>query len=303
MNPFIPAFLQKNIAAFGAEGADWLARLPERIAECERAWDCRVGPAFDHGGAVSWVAPVTLADGAEAVLKIGMPSEEARFESHALRFWDGSGAVRLLRASDDGFALLLERCRPGTDLWSLPEAEGDAVARRMLARLWQEPDPEAPFVSLADSVAAWWKSIPQLKATAACDDDVAAAIVARGNELVATQSRRVLLHGDFHPGNVLATQASHGEPWRFIDPKPLVGEPAYDLAQWLYNRARFVIDSPDAVAILRQRIDHFAAELDLDPTRIAGWALVKAFGWECGPEFVTLFHAVLRAQEARLAHQ
>jgi streptomycin 6-kinase len=113
---FIPDYLQQHILEFGDEGSQWLARLPQHIARLEQEWGFRAGPAFDHGGAVSWVAPVELADGSQAVLKIGLPHEEARFEAQALRFLDGRGAVRLLRASEDGISLLLERCLPGTDL-------------------------------------------------------------------------------------------------------------------------------------------------------------------------------------------
>jgi len=289
---FIPAFLQQHILQFGAEGAHWLAHLPRRIVELEQQWGLRVGPAFDHGGAVSWVAPVECGDGSEAVLKIGLPQDEARFEAQALRCLDGRGAVRLLQASDDGFSLLLERCRPGTDLWSLSDEEGNAMACQMLTRLWREPDPRAPFMSLSDYVASWWDDLSRLTATADYEGDVVAEAVARGRELAASQPRSVLLHGDFHPGNVLAAQR---EPWLFIDPKPLVGEPAYDLAQWLYNRARFVIQSDDPVAVLRRQIDRFAADLGLDPARIAGWAFVKALGWQGGPEFVTLFQKVAQA--------
>jgi streptomycin 6-kinase len=290
---FIPAFLHQRILQyFGAEGARWLADLPRHIAELERAWGCRVGPAFDHGGAVSWVAPVVLGDGSEAVLKVSLPHDEPRFEAHALRALDGRGAVRLLRASEDGFSLLLERCRPGTDLWSLGEGEGDAVARRMLARMWRAPDPGAPFMSLSDYVARWWDDLPRIAPAAAYAADVVAEAVARGRALVASQPRGVLLHGDFHPGNVLAARR---EPWLFIDPKPLVGEPAYDLAQWLYNRARFVIRSDDAVALLRKQVGRFAEDLGLDPARVAGWAFVKAFGWQAGPEYVALFREVARA--------
>jgi len=292
VNVLIPAFLQQHILQFGAEGTHWLAHLPQRIAELEQEWGLRVGPAFDHGGAVSWVAPVECEDGSEAVLKIGLPHAEARFEAQALRCLDGRGAVRLLQASDDGFSLLLEHCLPGTDLWSLGDEEGNAVACQMLTRLWREPDPRAPFMSLSDYVATWWDDLPRITATADYERDVVAEAVARGRELVANQPRSVLLHGDFHPGNVLAAQR---EPWLFIDPKPLVGEPAYDLAQWLYNRARFVIQSDDAVAVLRRQIDCFAADLGLNPARIAGWAFVKALGWQCGPEFVTLFQQVARA--------
>jgi aminoglycoside/hydroxyurea antibiotic resistance kinase len=110
---------------FGAEGTCRLADLPRQIAAPAREWGLRVGPAFDQDGAASWVAPMEWRDGSEAVLKITFPHDEPRFEAHALRVLDGRGAVRLLRASADGFSLLLERCRPGTDLWSLSEAEGN----------------------------------------------------------------------------------------------------------------------------------------------------------------------------------
>lgn len=288
----MPTFLHEHILQyFGADGDRWLARLPLHVAELERAWGFRVGPAFDHGGAVAWVAPVELEDGSEAVLKVSFPHDEPRFEAQALRALDGRGAVRLLRASEDGFSLLLERCLPGTDVWSLDEGARDAVARRMLARMWQEPDPSEPFMPLSDYVARWWDDLPRITASAAYEGDVVEA-VARGRELAASQPRGVLLHGDFHPGNVLAAQR---EPWLFIDPKPLVGEPAYDLAQWLYNRARFVIRSDDPVALLQRQIDRFAVDLGLDPARIAGWAFVKALGWQCGPEFVALFRTVAQA--------
>jgi streptomycin 6-kinase len=292
VNVLIPAFLQRYIDQFGDVGTQWLANLPSRIAELEQEWGFRVGPAFDHSGAVSWVAPVDLADGSEAVIKIGLPQDESRFEAQALRFLDGRGAVRVLQASSDGYSLLLERCVPGTDLWSLGDEEGNAVACRLLNRMWREPDPSAPFMSLSDFVAHWWDDLPRLTAAGDYDGELVAEAVARGRELAASQPRCVLLHGDLNPGNVLAALR---EPWLIIDPKPLVGEPAYDLAQWLYNRARFVIQSDDAVAVLRQQIDRFAAELGLDPARIAGWLFVKSLGWQFGPDFLTLFQKVARA--------
>jgi streptomycin 6-kinase len=290
----IPAYLQQNVLryGFGAEGTLWLADLPRQIAELAQQWGLRVGPAFDKDGAVSWVAPVERRDGTEAVLKITFPHDDSRFEAHALRVLDGRGAVRLLRASEDGFSLLLERCRPGTDLWSLSEEEGNAVATGMLPCMWRAPDPDTPFMSLSDFVANWWADRPWITAGAVYDADVVAAAVARGRELASSQPCLVLLHGDFHPGNVLAAQR---EPWLFIDPKPLIGEPAYDLAQLLYNRARFLMQSDNAVATLRQQIDRFAADLGLDPARIAGWAFVKALGLAFGPEFVTLFQQVAHA--------
>src|SRR5881628_329095 len=95
MSFFVPARVRKTASGFGAEGTRWLQHLPARIAELEQAWSLTAGQAFDTDGCVSWVAPVQLEHGAEAVLKISIPHPEARHEADALRFWAGHGAVRL----------------------------------------------------------------------------------------------------------------------------------------------------------------------------------------------------------------
>jgi len=290
---FIPACLQKEAqAGFGDEGTRWLNSLPQRIAALEQEWGFRTGPALDHGGCVSWVAPVELEGGGEAILKIGIPHDEARFEAEALRFLNGQGAVRLLRASDDGFSLLLERCVPGTDLWSLSEEAADDVACTLLPRLWQQPTSTAPFESLTDTVARWCEELPHEAPAAGYDARLVDRALEHGRELAASQPQSVLLHGDFHPGNVLAARR---EPWLMIDPKPLVGDPAYDLAQWLHNRYEAATHAADPVAVLCEQIDRFAGRLGLDPARIAGWAFVKALGWEQEPPVVDVFHTVAEA--------
>ena len=291
MNVFIPAALEKSALEFGEEGTRWLQSLPERIAALAEEWACRIGPALDHGGCVSWVAPVEREDGTQAILKVGIPHDEARYEAEALRFLAGQGAARLLRVSDDGFSMLLERCLPGTDLWSLGEEEGDAVACAVLRRLWREPPANAPFLPLSDLMAHWADEIPRIATDGGYDWELAAEAVAFGRELAASQPQRVFLHGDFHPGNVLAAQR---EPWLVIDPKPLIGDPAYDLAQWLANRYDAAILTTDPVSLLRRQTERFADNLGLDPARIAGWTFVKAFGWEWGPEATTLFHKVMK---------
>lgn len=289
MDLFIPTNLKQQLLAFGPEGTAWLNNLPNQIAKLEQTWGFRTGTAFDHGGAVSWVAPVEREDGPEAVLKIGFPHEEARFEAEALRFLDGHNAVRLLYASDDGFALLLEHCLPGHDLWSLPEAEADAVACQLLPGIWRTPLPNAPFQPVAECVAGWWEGALHPPGTGDYDTALIAKAIKRSQELIASQPPNVLLHGDFHPGNVLAAQR---EPWLIIDPKPLVGDPAYDIAQWLLNRYAAARQSGDPVTVLRKQIDFFATNLGLSPARIAGWTFVKALGWESAPDVVACFHEV-----------
>jgi streptomycin 6-kinase len=287
MSFFVPSRVRETAAGFGAEGTRWLEDLPARVAELERAWSFTAQQAFDTDGYVSWVGPVQLHDGSDAVLKISIPHREARHEAEALRFYDGHGAVCLLRASEDGFSLLLERCVPGTNVWPLDEDAGNAVGAEVLRRLWREPDAAASFERLSDLAAEWCEELPRTAPAAGYDAALVSHAIELARELEATQPRQVLLHGDFHPGNVLS--AARG-PWLAIDCKPLVGDPAYDLAQWLGNRCEVVEKSPDAASAIRRQIDQFSALLGLDPARVAGWAFVKSLGWDWGPPVARILH-------------
>ena len=52
----------------------------------------------------------------------------------------------------------------------------------------------------------------------------------------------MLLATDLHAGNVLRAQR---EPWLVIDPKPFVGDPAYDATQHLLNCRDTLRSDPD----------------------------------------------------------
>jgi streptomycin 6-kinase len=290
MSFFVPPRVRETAFGFGADGLRWLDELPAHVAALERAWSFTAQQPFVTDGGVSWVAPVQLEDGSEAVLKIGIPHPEARHEADALRVLDGRGAVRLLRASEDGFSLLLERCVPGTNVWPLDVDEGNAVGAAVFRRLWRAPDPGVTFERLSGLAADWCEELPRTAPGAGYDAPLVARAVELARELAETQPTWVLLHGDFHPGNVLAAAR---EPWLAIDPKPLVGDPAYDLAQWLGNRCEAAERSPDAVAAIRWQIDQLSDLLDLDRARVAGWAFVKSLGWDWGPPVARLLHAAM----------
>lgn len=63
--------------------------------------------------------------------------------------------------------------------------------------------------------------------------------------LPANAGRQVLLCTDLHAGNVLAAER---EPWLVIDPKPHVGDPAYDVVQHLMNCCERLLDDPTGLA-------------------------------------------------------
>lgn len=138
----------------------WIAGLPAIVAGLAGRWSLRVGEPFQPGGQCSWTAPVTDRSGAGLVLKVGFrfPGGEERDEAAGLRLWDGNGAVRLHAAceSESAYALLIERCVPGTPLGQvLPEPEQDQVVARLLGQLWAQPPAAGPFRPLAEMCAAW----------------------------------------------------------------------------------------------------------------------------------------------------
>jgi streptomycin 6-kinase len=251
------------------ERAAWLARLPAAVAELAGRWGLALGQPF--GGedvSASWVAPVTVPGGAQAVLKLGLPHMEAEHEAAGLRLWAGRGAVRLLAADAATGAMLLERCLPGTSLRARPEPEQDEVIAGLLRRLWLAPPPGHPFRPLAAMTAYW--AAESLAAEAEWPD---AGLVRAGVELLtalaADPVEPVLLATDLHAGNVLRAGR---EPWLMIDPKPFLGDPAYDATQHLLNcDERMAADPLGTIA-------RCADLLAVDERRVRLWTFARAAG-------------------------
>jgi streptomycin 6-kinase len=248
-------------------GCKWLGRLPQVICELQARWSLSLGAPFD-GREVScaWVAPTVRGDGSRAVLKLGMPHMEAAHELHALQFWDGGPAVRLLEA-DAGFnAMLLECCEPGAVLREAPEPEQDVVIASLLRRLWRRPASPHPFRPLSVMIAHW---ADETRSTASRWLDT--GLVQEGlrlfAELARSSSDDVLLATDLHAGNVLRAQR---EPWLVIDPKPFVGDRAYDATQHLFNCMERMLAAPDAT------IRRFADLLEVDHDRVRLWMFARA---------------------------
>lgn len=189
----------------------------------------------------------------------------------------------------NGFALLLERCVPGDTLWSLNVDAANVVVCDLARHLWVPVGADAPFARLDAVVAAWCAQVPDERRAAGYAPEVVTAAVQLGASLCADPPADVLLHGDLHPGNILSAERT---PWLAIDPKPVVGDPAFDWAQLLANRIPVACTLPNPCAELTRQTRMLAASCGHDPARVAGWAMVKALGWDLGPAPTALLHAV-----------
>ena len=249
----------------------WLASVPELLARCREEWGLQLGEPYVRGAA-GYAVRADLRDGTPAVLKLVYPDRESEHEADALELLDGDGAVRLLARSDDGCAMAIERCEPGTQLAAAVDAEAALdVLIELLPRLWK---PAAdPFHTLADE-AAWWASyLPHEYEQAGRPFERRLLDAALGalTELPDTQGEQVLLHQDLHGENVLAAQR---EPWLVIDPKPLVGEREFAVAPIV--RSSELGHSRRAAL---HRLRRLTAELGLDHDRARAWTIAQTVAW------------------------
>ena len=247
----------------------WLENLPALLEMLLVQWSVRLEPPFDHDGTCSWVSPVIRSDSTRAVLKLAMPHMEGKHEIQGLRYWGGKPIVQLLEADDECGAMLLERCLPGTSLRSQPEHEQDEIIAAIFKRVWESTTQKAglsAFRPLSQMIDFW------------CEETIAqrylwpdAGLVNEGlgvmKELAQPAPGDVLLVTDLHAGNILR---AHRESWLAIDPKPFLGDRAYDPVQHMMNCETRLRRNP---AQLVERIADLTA---VDPDRLRLWTFARA---------------------------
>ena len=247
----------------------WLDRLPDVIQRLEQRWALTPDTPLDgEEPSCSYVTAVRAANGMPAVLKIAMPHMEGEHEIQGLRFWDGDPTVRLLEFDDELGAMLLERCLPGSPLRALAEDDQDVVISGLLRRLWLQPLKPHPFRMLS-TLTRYWAN--ETRSQIEQQPDIDMGLVRAGlhlfEELPGNATRTALLATDLHAGNVVRAER---EPWLVIDPKPFVGDPAYDATQHLLNCRTRLRLHPD------RTIRNFANLAEIEYERVRLWTFARA---------------------------
>jgi streptomycin 6-kinase len=251
------------------ERTAWLETLPELLEKLTGRWSLRVGPPFDHDGACSWVASVVRGDGTPAVLKLAMPHMEGEHEIEGLRFWNGDPTVKLLEADKQRGAMLLERCQPGTALRSEPEPAQDEVIAELLKRIRRANSRSSGFQQfrhLKEMLEVWrHETLAQKR------EWPDPALVQEGLSIFEALSRPspadTLLVTDLHAGNVLRAARV---PWLLIDPKPFIGDAAFDVVQHLINCEERLHADPITL------VNRVAELAEVDPERVRRWTFARA---------------------------
>lgn len=167
------------------------------------------------------------------ILKLLSPSEtDEQRGAVALRYFDGHGAVRLLRY-DEG-AHLMEYAA-GDELVKLVERGEDESATRIIAQVIQQLH-SVPQNIPHDGLFLLERWFEALFNKAASDrqagiDSIYVRSASLAKRLLVDQREVRVLHGDIHHRNIRKT--SRG--WLTFDPKGLIGERTYDCANTLCN--------------------------------------------------------------------
>lgn len=262
--------LPEPVRAMGTRGPQWqqwIDALPALAQRQMREWELRSDGAAGHGES-SLVLPVRTPSGQNAVLKLGFPDEDSEHEHLALRRWGGAGAVRLLSAQPHRRALLLERLAP-RDLSTAGDVEACEVVCGLYRRLHVPALPQ--LRTLTAALEAWTALLADLPRSAPLPRRLVEQAVALSGELGGDPaSTGTLIHTDLHYANVLAAER---EPWLAIDPKPLNGDPHFEVAPMLWNRwEELAGDVRDGV---RRRFFTIVDAAGFDESRARAWVIIR----------------------------
>lgn len=204
-----------------------------------------------------------------AVLKILKPvaAEEERRGSMLMNWYGGEGAATIFDIHGD--TIFMEWLDGGT-LGDAVRAGHDAEATIALCTLvanlhrprTDSPDGLLPlrerFQTLFDTDVRTWPHTAR---------DLYARASGIALKLFDRPSAQIPLHGDLHHDNIMSSDRG----WLAIDPKGLIGDPLYDVANVFRNPfgVHALITDPRRIKAL---VDAFESRLGYNRKRVLGWA-------------------------------
>jgi len=252
---------------------------------------------FKHVGVTNNYVVIAYSDQykADVVLKIGIKAVIDK-EIQALQCFQGAacppelerrrGCVQLLgfdrEFSDVNSALLLEYVYPGNSLKDLfsqgKEEESIEIFAEVVKKLHAFPrsykigkiSTTEQRLSLLHSFESQNNRLKKLLPQAAKVAD----------QLVASQGKQILLHGDLHHENIL----QRGDDWVMIDPQGVVGELEYEVGAFIRNPIFMLLEQDNLEQIIAHRFNRLSQLLNLDKQRIIDWSFVQAVLAACYSE-------------------
>ena len=276
----LPSYFQKKITkTFGKKGQTWLEQFPSLLDKCIQKWNLSIEKPCEYLS-YNFISTVKFQNGKKAVIKLGVPNPEMETEIESLQFFAGNNSVKLLDYDKEFGVLLLEKIKPGKQLFSLKNNEKETLIFSKMIRELPVPAPENhSFPAIKD----WGMVFKRIRKTSSrkLDTDFKRKLDKAEyllSELTKPREQKMLLHGDLHHFNILFDEK---RGWLAIDPKGVIGERIFETARFLHNPYPQFLQNKSPVKITEQRLEILSSELNTDKERILDYAFIDCILSSC----------------------
>lgn len=276
---------KKLVDIHGAKAEQWFSELPNLLERFQQLWDIRLlNPVPNLSYNLVYFAE-NNADQSKVIFKAGVPNPDLENEIRALHYFAGHGCSELLKYDMAAGVMLLEQAIPGGMLDTLTlqglddqavyicadvidQLHAPAIVTPDLRKLPKLSDRLLEYKQVRDVLAA------NPSRYQAFDLNAFNKAEQLFSELSATTTESVVLHGDLHHYNILSARR---EPWLAIDPKGIIGDPAFELAAFMINPLPQIASMANLKDLLARRIRLFHEVLGYSEQRIRDWCVAHAF--------------------------
>lgn len=274
--------VRARIARLGRRGEQWTRELPDTLRELAELWSLELGRSLP-GGSSSYVVGARTADGRDAVLKIALPdparpTSALEDQADVLRRAGGRGYVNLFAFDPGRDAVLLERLGPSLERSGRSITDQLVVIADTLAIAWRPAAESAAAPidkasQLSDYVADAWERLER-----PCSAAVLRQALTYAERRAYEVGEPVVVHGDPHPGNLLAVprpRTGADTQFCFVDPDGFVADRAYDLGVVLRDWSSAILTSTDPMVTARDLCRTLAQRSGVDEVRIWEWGFLE----------------------------
>lgn len=260
---------QNIIDIYGENGKRWIDTLPGIVNELSDQWGLAHITPVDNMS-FNYVVKAIAPNNKPVILKLCYDKISFANERQALQYFDGNGMVQLIVDNEMHNALLLQQAIPGITLTSLYPVQMEYVMDSYVNTMKKLHSKRLSNKNNFNHIRDWLQSIDKLTEKY-CSYSLLNKTLNLKNELLATITAEILLHGDLHHDNIL----QHDDKWLAIDPKGVVGEAEFEIAAFDFMYVNEMAQTNNIKNILENRIDLLAKKSKLNSKRIKDWVFIR----------------------------
>lgn len=276
---------KKLIDIHGQQAERWLSELPNLLERFQQTWNIRLIKQVPNLSYNLVYFAENLIDNSNVIFKAGIPNPDLDNEIRSLHYFAGNGCIELLQYDMKHGVMLLEQAIPGVMLDTLTMQGLDDQAVYICADiidLLHSPAIVTPdlrkLAKLSDRLNEYHEVRDIITANPDKYNTFDLDLFDHAENLFAdlnvTTTETVVMHGDLHHYNILSARR---EPWLAIDPKGIIGDPAFELAAFMINPLPQIVATSNLPQLLARRIDLFHEILGYPRQRIRDWCIAHAF--------------------------